>query len=233
STAAQQWGPMHLHPLVMGTAAGGFPHVFLGTDGPRSVGIGRVHARYVAGRTRSSDYFGNRRDALVTGLVLIFEPGGLPGLEVGATRYFRMPWDSPESRSDQLLRVFEGFLKGSLSSVDARRDEQFASVFARWNVPGAGVEVFGEYVRVDHSYDFRVFLLEPDDQAGYALGVRRVWEGLDGSLTTLRGEVVTSGSTHRERGGARVSQAYQARPIFRGIGGHTHRGQLLTTVAGQ
>jgi hypothetical protein len=241
STAAQQWGASHLHPLVLGPAGGGFVHVFLGTDGPRNVGIGRVHARYVAGRTRQSDYFGSQgvdHYGFVTGLVVLLEPRGLTGLEVGAARFFKLHWDSEETRVDQLVRPFETFLKRKIDGADQRRDQQFASVFARWSVPDAGIELFGEYVRVDHSYDLRVLMLEPDDQAGYALGLRRVWEEGDGALTVLRGEAVTSGSTHRERGGARVAEAYRARPIYHEgsaprLGGHTHHGQLLATVAGE
>jgi len=241
STAAQQWGPSHLHPLVMGPAAGGFPHVFVGTDRPRDIWIGHVHARYIAGQTVQSAYFGRTgvdRKAMFNGLVVVFEPRLLPGLELGGGRTFKMHWESTESRMHQLVRPFETFIKSKIDSPDARRDQQFASAFARWNFPGAGLEVFGEYVRVDHSYDLRVFIAEPDDQAGYALGMRRVWTSEDGALTVLRAEAVTSGSTHRERAGARTGAAYTARPIYHEgsapqLGGHTHRGQLLATVAGE
>ena len=238
STAAQQWGPSHLHPLVLGSGAGGFAHVFVGTNRPRDVGIGRVHARYIAGRTAETEYYVNPpsdRYGVVTGLVLTFEPRAIPGLELGAARFFKMAWQSPETRRDQLVRPFETFLKRGIEDADQRRDKQHASLFARWNFPTAGVELFGEYVRVDHSWDWRVFMLEPDDQAGYALGFRRAWQDASGALTVLRGEAVTSGSTHRERGGARPASAYVARPIFPGgeLGGHTHHGQLLATFAGE
>ena len=241
STAGQHWGPAHLHPLVLGPAAGGFPHVFLGTDRPRDIWIGRLHARHLVGQTVQSPYFGRTgadRKAMFTGLVVAFEPRWIQGLELGAMRTFKLHWVSTESRIEQLMRPFETFIKSNIDDPDARRDQQFASVFARWNFPDVGVEFFGEYVRVDHSYDLRVLIAEPDDQAGYALGLRRVWAAEDGTLTVFRAEAMTSGSTHRERAGARTESAYSARPIYHegsapGLGGHTHRGQLLATVAGE
>ena len=239
SSAPQKWGPGDLHPMVLGDAAGGIPHAMVGTQRPVPVFIGLLSARYVAGRTTQSDWFEQEaaaQERLLNGFVISLQPRGLAGLEVGATRLFHSEW--PEGRADLktlLLRPFEGFLKGKLSGVDQRIDEQYASLFFRWLVASSGLEVFGEYLRVDHSWDGRLAVLEPDDQSAYMVGFRRVWGRQSDHLTTLRGETIISGSTHRERGGARVDAAYRSRPVYwdaRRIGGLTHRGLLLTTTAG-
>jgi hypothetical protein len=238
STAAQQWGPAQMHPLVLGANAGGYSHLFLGTGRPRNVGIGRVHARYVAGRLEQSEYSPaaeGRKRRFMGGFVAVFLPRGVEGLEVGVTRFFHLPWPEGGPGREEFLRPFETVIKENIEDADITFDSQLASVFARWNFPGAGFELFGEYVRVDHSWNVRTFVLEPDDQAGYALGFRRVWRGDEDRLTVLRGEVLTSGSSHRERGGARIASAFIARPIYHHhqmLQGHTHRGQLLATPVG-
>jgi len=238
STAAQQWGPGQVHPMVLGANAGGFSHAFVGTRRPVNVGIGRFHARYMAGRLEQSEYSpltGDRARRVGSGFALVFQPRGLEGLEVGTTRFLHRFWPEDGLKRDDILGALQTFRKRKIPDADRFPDSQFASVFARWNFPDAGFEFFGEYVRVDNSWTFRTFLLEPDDQAGYALGLRRVWEGEDGTLTAFRGEVLTSGSGHRERGGARVAEAFRARPIYHHhqiLQGHTHRGQLLATPVG-
>lgn len=239
SAGPQKWGPGDLHPMILGDAAGGVPHAMIGTQRPVPVFIGLLSARYMAGRTTQSDWFQQEAAAherLLNGFVISLQPRGLAGLEVGASRLFHSEW--PEGGADMktlLLRPFEGFLKGQLSGVDQRVDEQYASLFFRWLPGSSSFEIFGEYMRVDHSWDARIAVLEPDDQSAYMLGLRKVLGRQPQRLTTLRAETIVSGSTHRERGGARVEAAYRSRPVYwdaRRIGGLTHRGLLLTTTAG-
>lgn len=239
SSAPQKWGPGDLHPLVLGDAAGGVPHLFVGTQRPVPALIGRISARYVAAHTRQSPWSGEgdlARERLLNGFVISLQPRGLVGLEVGVTRLFHSPWPrrSSEMRT-LLLRPFEGLLKAELSDPNRRVDDQFASVFFRWVLESARFEIFGEYARVDHSWDARVAVLEPDDIAGYNLGFRKVWISNSANMTALRVESIVSGSTHRERGGARLYLADRAFVFYsgaRGIGGLTHRGLVLSTSAG-
>lgn len=242
STAAQQWGPSHIHPLVLGPNAGGFSHAFVGTTRPVDLWIGQVHGRIVAGRLEPSAFtpqrVGQDPRHLMTGLVAIFLPRGLSGLELGITRFSHTEWPDRGIRLDDLLKPFETII-GERTHDDDREfpDNELASAFFRWNVPDAGFEIFGEWVRIDGAWDTRTFLMEPDDLAGYALGMRRVWEDRapEPRLTVFRGEVFSTLSSHRERGGARPQLAFRARPMYqhsRLVQGHTHRGQLLASPAG-
>lgn len=239
SSAPQKWGPGDLHPMVVGDAAGGVPHLFMGTQRPVPALIGRISARYVAAHTRQSPWSGEgglASERLLNGFVISLQPRGLVGLEVGGTRLFHSPWPQQGAEMETLLlRPFEGLLKGGLYDTDSRADDQFASVFFRWALESARFEIFGEYARVDHSWDARVAVLEPDDIAGYTLGFRKVWVSNSAHMTALRGESIVSGSTHRERGGARLSLADRAFVFYSGaggIGGLTHRGLVLSTSAG-
>jgi hypothetical protein len=239
STAAQHWGPSQIHPLVLGPNPGGFFHAFVGTSHPVDIWIGGLHGRLVGGRLEASEFIPERDmdpRRLMTGLVVVFQPRGLSGLEMGITRFSHMEWPERGVRMSDLLKPFETII-GERTRDEVREypDNELASAFFRWNVPDAGFEIFGEWVRIDGAVDTRTFLMEPDDLAGYALGMRRVWQGPEHRLTVLRGEVFSTVSSHRERGGARLQFAQRARPMYqhsRLVQGHTHRGQLLASPAG-
>jgi hypothetical protein len=180
STGAQFWGPAATHPILLGNNAGGFPHVFTGTSIPVNVGVGRVHGRLVWGALSHSkhalvdDLFADRAMA---GLVAVFAPRWTPGLEIGAARFFHSP--APDGfTADLLWKPLEGLLKERLDTGFADNndpDNQIASVFARWVFPAAGLEVYGEFGREDHSWNRRDLLLQPDHISAYLLGFRRVW----------------------------------------------------------
>ena len=76
--------------------------------------------------------------------------------------------------------------------------------------------------------------VEFDDLIGYTAGFRRVWKGSSNELTVLRAEVMSTASSHRERGGARPQNADRNYHPYRHSQlrqGHTHRGQLLVSPA--
>lgn len=234
STATQVWGPALDQPLVLGANAAGFPHVFLGTSRPWNVWIGRLHARILWGSLGQSEYspmrgHGSRR--FMSGVLGTFQPRGLDGLEVGVARFFHDPWPRGGLSGEQLVRPVESFFKVSLD----RRDEpggpvgvenQLSSVFARWVLPRAGLEIFGEYMRDDHSWDALDALLEPERSRGYLVGGRKAW--LRGErMTALRAEWLTTQQTH-------VVQAAYTGLVYRHSilrQGHTSGGQLLASPA--
>jgi hypothetical protein len=230
STAAQQWGPGRAHPLVLGTHAGGYPHAFVETATPVNVGIGRLHGRVAWGRLAHSEYtvMADSAARFASGAVVVFVPRGLPGLELGATRFFHLAWPEGGPGVAELLAPFGALAKASVDSTglgaDGRsgRENQLASVFARWVLPRAGLEVYGEYAREDHAWDLQDFLLEPDHARGYMLGFRKAWSP-GGRLAALRGEVVNTRPSH-------VDAVRLAAPFYVHTGarqGHTHRGQVL------
>lgn len=230
STAAQVWGPATDHPILLGTNAGGFPHVFLGSGSPLDIFIGRIHGRVVWGRLSESPYSPMADDdrwRLFSGYVVTFIPRGAPGLEVGLARAFHTLLDGGVGFA-QLVKPFESFLKAGLSETGLGPDgvsdveNQLASVFFRWVLPPSGVEVYGEYGREDHNWDLRDFLLEPDQQRAYMIGARKAWQ-LDEGLILLSGEVANSQISN-------IAQFRGQAPFYthtRIRQGHTHRGLAL------
>lgn len=231
-TESQQWGPAIDQPLVLGPNAPGFVHAFAGTSRPLKVGIGRVHGRMVWGRLEQSAYSPAPDSAsgrFMAGLAAVFLPWGLDGLEVGATRFFHIPSDGGVDARD-FLRPVETLFKGGLPGPEGEGsgpENQLASVFARWVLPRAGVEVYGELARDDHSYNARDLIVEPDHTSAYLLGGSRAWRR-GRSLLSLRAEWVNAQASHLQevRNQGRFYRNSSVRQ------GHTHRGQLLGSPAG-
>lgn len=232
STANQFWGPAVDHPLILGNNAPGFAHVFLGSSRPVNLGIGRLHGRVVWGRLEQSAYSSMPRDSAVrfmSGVVAVFQPRGLAGLELGGTRFFHTAWPVGGIGRAELLKPLGGILKEDVAPDGAGPGEnQLASVFFRWLFPRSGFEAYGEYAREDHNYDLRDLALEPDHDSGYTLGFRRVWRRENGSLTALRGEWIDTEPSHL--GQARPQTPFYVHSELRQ--GHTNRGQLLGSPAG-
>ena len=235
STANQQWGPAAFYPILLGNDAPGFPHLFLGTQRPLNVGLGRIHARLVWGRLGQSDYSTVSPDSangLMRGLVAAFTPAGVPGLEVGLARFHHALWPEEGLRGRQLLTQLEAFLKKDVSDpedseVNMIPGNQLASVFLRWVFPRSGMEVYGEFGRDDHNWDLRDLLLEPDHQSAYLVGLAKVWRPDDSRFVELRGEVLNAQPSHLSRVRSQGVFYYHTRVRQ----GHTHRGQLLGSPA--
>lgn len=230
STANQHWGPAREYPMLLGTNAAGFPHVFAGTSTPLSLWIGSLHGRVVWGALDQSDYSpmpADDGDRLMTGLIATFSPRFPEGLEVGLGRFYHIIGSTDDIDSDFITKPFDAFLKRNLDDTSpAMSANQLASIHARWVFPEAGFEVYGEFAREDHNFDLRDLIIQPDHDSGFVLGFQRVWRR-DSGYWTLRGEVTE----------AEVSNLVNVRaqvPFYlhtRARQGHTHRGQLLGSPA--
>jgi hypothetical protein len=234
STASQHWGPTQHFPIILGSNAPGYAHVFAGTAHPVDLFVGRLHGRMVWGRLEQSVFspvegHGSRR--LMAGTVAVFQPRFAPTLEIGGSRFFHMAWPADGLGAYHLGKPLESFLKinlreGSDDDLDSRSN-QLASVFVRWVLPASGLEVYGEYGREDHNWDVRDLLQEPDHSSAFALGTRKVWQPRADRWLAFRAEVVDARESHlREvRNQARF---YTHSKISQG---HTHRGRLLGSPA--
>ena len=253
STANQGWGPGHSFPILLGNNAAGFPHAFVGSSEPINIWIGKLHGRVFWGELAQSDYStvtgeeefisraepGTKRFA--TGIILIAQVRGLPGLEVGGTRFFHSIWPRSGLPPSYFTKVFQGILKKDVKPdrlQDPRfpaglddvgiSDNQLVSLFARWVLPRSGFEVHAEYGRDDHSYDFRDLIQEPDHSRSYSVGARKVFSSTPDKLTAGRFEILNFQlpqlSRYRGEGEMYVHGLIRQ--------GHTYKGQLLGADAG-
>jgi hypothetical protein len=234
STANEIWGPASELPLILGNNAPGIPRLFLGTSEPLDVWIGRVHGRVFWGSLAQSAYSSAPPDSgrrFASGLVVSFTPRGLPGVEIGGTRFVHRLWPDGGPSLRDLGTPFGTVVKG-VSPDSAPADNDLGSVFFR--VVARGAEIYGEFATDDLSYAApagivaRELLTEPDHVSAYMLGLRRVWTAESGDLTALRIEVMNSRVTHLNRIRYQADM-YIHLPL---VQGHTHRGQLLAAPVG-
>ncbi|MEJ7759185.1 MAG: capsule assembly Wzi family protein [Gemmatimonadaceae bacterium] len=247
STASQWWGPTTVYPYVLGNNAGGFPHAFIGSSRPASIGIGSLHGRLVYGTLDQSpyssvtgpDYFqnfelpGKRR--FMAGLVGVAQIRGIRGLEIGGTRFFHAATQESGFSASNLKLPLQNIFKRRLQAEDtvvlgdntSLRENQLASLFLRWAPPASGFEVYGEYGREDFAADLRDLLLEPDHAATTNIGFRKAWLG-PVVMNAIRGEVFTfeASAGTRTRGEGSI---YLHAPLRQG---HTNRGQMLGANVG-
>jgi hypothetical protein len=248
STANEWIGPATEYPFLLGNNAPGFPHIFLGTGEPLNVWIGRIHARLFWGKLYQSDYspvtgstrftFDTASGTLTSGGTvrlttsgeLVFLPRGIPGLEIGAARFFHVPnsVDEPNSafwrKAVRVLFLHNEQAHGDISGFD----NQLASVFFRWAFPRAGFEVFGERGFEDQFQDSRDLILNPDHEREYMLGFQKVLQLSANRVDVLRFELVNyqepTVARNRVEGGIYVHSTLRQ--------GHTNRGQLLGASPG-
>jgi hypothetical protein len=234
STANEIWGPAITSPIILGNNAAGIPRIFLGTSEPLNIGIGRIHGRMFLGQTGQSDWSpidttGGKR--LAAGLVGVFEPRGTHGVEIGFGRFFHRFWPSNGLSLSDLSIPLGNFLNHGVdpaASATGTADNQLFSVFARVVLPHSGLELYGEYGREDHSYDFRDLAGEPDHISAYTFGLMHTWRSeASVTVTALRAEVTNSRVTDIA-GGRGEGLFYEHSPIAQG---HTQFGQLLGSAA--
>jgi hypothetical protein len=225
ATESQWWGPGVRNAIVLGSNAGGFPHLLLRTSRPVPTPLGRVEARWIVGRLASSPYdtasVGGRRS--LSAAALSVDAGG--GLTVGAARSVHTPLDGGTLAGDA-PGVFLRW-RGAGDTLRSRPYQQIASLFGRWVAPAEGVEVYAEWARHQLPTSVRDFLEQPQHTQGYTLGLG--WARPAGSgVARLRGEVtyLEQSSTFRARP---TGSWYAGRAVPQG---YTHRGQMLGAAIG-
>ena len=123
----------------------------------------------------------------MSGIIGLITPKGFDGLELGAARFFHQAWPEDGLSLNDFTKQFESILKSSLGESP---DNQIASVFARWAFPRSGFEIYAEYGREDHNWDFRDLILEPDHSGGYMLGITKILRSSPESFYAIRAETM-------------------------------------------
>jgi Capsule assembly protein Wzi len=243
STANEWIGPATEYPFLLSNNAPGFPHLFVGTGDPLNIWIGRLQTRVFWGKldqsayspvTGPTHYIGGDETGtvrLAASLEAVFQPRGIPGLELGAARFFHVPYTVGSPNAAFWRKpIFVFFTKNEFAVGDTVGVEnQLASIFFRWVFPHSGFEVFGERGYEDQMYDFREFLENLDHDREYLVGFQKVLAARSDGFDVLRAEVINyqlSTLALLRRGEGAV---YVHSPLRQG---HTNRGQLLGASPG-
>lgn len=234
STENQFWGPAQRHPIILGSNAEGYPHLFLGTSAPVQTRVGDFQLRTEWGRLEHSAYhvpFNGQDIGLAVGLIAAYRPSFLDHLEIGGSRFFHFPWLNDGYFVERAFRPFGGIFKTNTvdpfdEDPERSQDDQLASLFFRWTAPASGFEFYGEYGREDHNWDLRDFLLEPDHTSSYMLGFQKAVVRSPDRLWAIRGELLNAEISHLQK--IRLQQPFHIGGT--GGAGHTHQGQLLASA---
>lgn len=106
------------------------------------------------------------------------------------------------------------------------REDQPLSLFIRW--VRSGLEVYGEWARNDHSWNFRDFFIQPEHSHGYVLGLRKATLLNERRLLALGAELI-----NLQRGRTadlRATPPFYSHHIVRQ--GYTNQGQIIGSNVG-
>jgi hypothetical protein len=189
STGNIWWGPGQFNSLTFSNNAQGFPHLTVNTTRPAKTSIGTFEGQLIAGRLENSLLEPSQHPELneryfrafngdwryLNAITLSYQPKWVPGLTVGFSRTFQQYSEYINGRFREYIPIFDAFQKTEVGfDKDGEGRDQQATVFSRLFVPGAKAEIYFEYGRRDHSYNWREFIINPDHARAYLLGFSKV-----------------------------------------------------------
>jgi hypothetical protein len=225
STENLWWGPAVRSPIILGSGAPGFPHVFLGTDGPVDLGFAKLEAELNWGILDESahyDYNTTNDRRQFSGLMVGLSPSFLPGFHIGVTRAYHLGLvNGHVSPADLLLKPFQ---RASLNAAE----NQLISMFLRVAPPGSGFEAYLEWARDDWWENLNDLMSEPEHSQAYTVGFQQARAVGDG-VVRLYGELSHFGASTTFLTGRPIVTFYVHAKARQG---HTNEGQLLGAPMG-
>jgi hypothetical protein len=226
SHARRFWGPGVRHALLLSAQSPRFPHIAIGTAGPLRTILGTFDAELLYARLDQSDWSppsaATRRFG--TGFRAAWTPPRVP-LQVGTARFYHRAW--PESfTARDLLAPFGSLFYDEQLRAGGPEDNQLASIFFHLSARRAMLELFGEFGRNDRSVDLRDFIVEPEHNSAWLLGVMKVFS-LDSAARrfwSVRYEAANGRIPPLQDLQRGQTTFFEHAPLNQG---HTHRGALL------
>ncbi|MBD8490909.1 hypothetical protein IFO69_19305 [Echinicola sp. CAU 1574] len=245
STENIWWGPAKNNALLIGDNAQGFAHATIHSTRPVKTFLGSFEGQYFIGRLDGSGFgkfsdgaYSNIIDDIdeddwryLTGITISYSPKWLPGLSVGGSRTFQIYRNDMGTGLRSWVPLFSPLPKdgeGVLENV-YKREDQGLEVYFRWAVPKAHSEVYFEFMRADHAFNWRDVMLNPEHSRGYVIGASKympmggeTFLGISLEMTQTQNSINNiirwRGEPNRGRG------LYDNYQVLHGL---TNRGQVL------
>lgn len=241
STENIWWGPGQFNALLFSNNAFGFEHLTFNTRKPAKTFLGSFEGQIIVGELRNSNLkTTNLTDQIydsryVNGLNFIYQPKWIKGFNIGFSRVFQQYISFRGNSFDDYFPIFEPFQKINVvedvsdsGEYDEQGQDQQITVSLRYVLPSAKAELYFEYGRRDHAFNWRDATLNPEHARAYLFGFKKLFSLTDDSFFQVRGEVLqqqesvnilirypgTAGSLNWSGNGT-ITQ------------GFTHRGQML------
>jgi len=205
------WGPGQFTGLLFSNNARGIPHAFVRTSSPINIGIGNLEGQILSGRAEDSGLSPTQNAKLnnqyfrpfsgdwryISGLSITYQPKFLRSVFVGFNRTFQQ---YNEDVSNTLLGhfpIFEGFQKerlfqnGNSVVYDQKARDQLLSIFFKFKSTRGKFEVYSEFGKHDHNFNWREFILNPEHARAYLLGFTKLISLPNkGAYLQFRGEMI-------------------------------------------
>ena len=228
------WGPGQWNSLIFSNNAPGFPNISLNTTKPANTFLGAFEGQVLIGRLESSGQVPTQKDELNTnffsplnkdwrylnGLMLSYTPKWVPTLSFGYTRTYQYYNAERPKDLKGWLPILEPmakeklFTNGTSAIYDDRRQSQQISVFGRYRIAKTKAEVYFQFGRRDHAFNWREFFLNPEHARAYQFGFLKIARlPASKKLLQIRGEI-----THQQESVNR----YLRYDLGGGITWHTH-----------
>ena len=206
STENIWWGPGQFSALTFSNNARSFPHLTLRSRRPAKTFLGTFEGELIAGRIEDSGIDPSQNSVLndqyffrfsgdykyLNALTITYQPKWTPGMSFGFTRTYQQYSAQMGNTFSDYLPVFEPFQKTVYGfDRDAEgRDQQF-TFFGRWAIPKGKAEVYFEYGRRDHAFNWREAILNPEHARAYLVGFQKLWStSVPGRFFQVRSELL-------------------------------------------
>lgn len=211
STQNIWWGPGQFSGLIFSNNAQGMKHFYLKTKQPADIFIGKLEAQLISGRAEDSAVLPSQIDDLnsiyakpfsgdwryINGLSFTFQPVFLPQFFIGFNRTFQQYNDNVGPDLKDRFPVLQPFQKkklfenGNSVAYDTLAQDQQVSAFFRYVNTKAKFEIYAEFGRRDHSFDWREFILNPEHARAYLIGFSKLFQtGITEKFIQIRGEII-------------------------------------------
>jgi hypothetical protein len=204
------WGPGQWNSLIFSNNAPGFPYISLNTTKPAKIFLGSFEGQLLIGRLESSGQVPTQKEELnsnfftplnpdwryLNGLMLSYSPKWIPTLSFGYTRTYQYYNAERPKDLKGWLPILEPMAKEKLFSngnsviYDNRRQSQQISVFGRYIMPKGKAEIYFQFGRRDHAFNWREFFLNPEHARAYQFGfIKIVGLPVTKKALQVRGEI--------------------------------------------
>jgi hypothetical protein len=208
------WGPGQWNSLIFSNNAPGFPNISLNTIKPAKTFLGHFEGQVLIGRLESSGFPGSQSEDFnsrffkplnpdwryINAFMLSYTPKWIPNVSLGIARSFLQYGEFVKPTFSGLFPMFEPFQKEKFfvdnniffGDYETRQNDksQQAIAFGRYVFKNGKGEVYFQFGRRDHAFNWREFILNPEHARAYQFGFIKI-VNLSGTskLLQIRGEI--------------------------------------------
>jgi hypothetical protein len=189
STENIWWGPGQFSALTFSNNARSFPHLTLNTRRPAKTFFGTFEAQLIIGKIEDSGIepaqIQSLNDAFFTpfngdfkylnALSITYQPRWIPGVFLGINRTQQQYNGKMDNTFSDYLPVIEPFQKSVYGfDRDSEGRDQQVTFFGRVMIPSGKTEVYFEYGRRDHGFNWREAILNLEHARAYLIGFQKL-----------------------------------------------------------